>query len=55
MAGDEALRRKMGENGRQVAKEQFDWNTIAKQIIALYDEITRGNNTTRVREAVGSR
>jgi glycosyltransferase involved in cell wall biosynthesis len=52
MAEDEALRRKMGENGRQVAKEQFDWNTIAKQIIAVYEEITRGNNTTRVREAV---
>jgi glycosyltransferase involved in cell wall biosynthesis len=51
MAEDESLCRKMGENGRQVAKQQFDWNTIVKQIIAVYDEITRGNKTTTVGEA----
>ena len=52
MAEDEALRRKMGENGRQVAKQQFDWNTIAKQIIAVYNDVTRGNKATRVQEAM---
>jgi glycosyltransferase involved in cell wall biosynthesis len=52
MAEDEALLRKMGENGRQVAKQRFDWNTIAEQIIAVYDEVTRGTKTTRVRQAV---
>ena len=42
----------MGENGRQVAKQQFDWNTIAKQIIAVYNDAIRGNKATKVREAV---
>jgi glycosyltransferase involved in cell wall biosynthesis len=51
MSEDEALRRKMGENGRQVAKQQLDWNTIAKQIIAVYNDVTRGqgNKSTRGR------
>jgi glycosyltransferase involved in cell wall biosynthesis len=52
MAEDETLCRKMGENGRQVAKQQFDWNTIAKQIIAVYNDVTRGNKARRVPEAV---
>jgi len=52
MAEDETLCRKMGENGRQVAKQQFDWNTIAEQIIAVYNDVTRGNKARRVPEAV---
>jgi glycosyltransferase involved in cell wall biosynthesis len=43
MAEDEALCRRMGQNGKQVAKQQFDWNTIATQIIAVYHDVTRGN------------
>ena len=48
MAEDEALCRRMGQNGKQVAKQQFDWNTIAKEIIAVYHDVTRGSKATEV-------
>jgi glycosyltransferase involved in cell wall biosynthesis len=52
MAEEEPLRRKMGENGKRLAKQQFDWNTIAKQMVAVYDDVTRESKATRGREAV---
>jgi glycosyltransferase involved in cell wall biosynthesis len=39
LAGDKELRKKMGENGRKIVAEQFNWDQIAHQIIHVYDSI----------------
>lgn len=34
----------MGERGRLLAKERFDWSAIARQVIDLYEELTNRSN-----------
>lgn len=36
LLSDKKLARSMGEAGRQCAREQFDWNTIAQQMTSQY-------------------
>lgn len=36
LAGDRKLREQMGENGRKVVNENFNWDRIAKRIIEIY-------------------
>lgn len=36
LADDRTLRKQMGENGRKVVEENFDWDRIAKSIIDIY-------------------
>lgn len=37
---DEALRRAMGKAGRKRAEEKFHWEAIARETLALYEELT---------------
>jgi glycogen synthase len=39
--GDEPLRHRMSEAGRRRVEEHFSWQTIARQTLALYEEISR--------------
>ncbi|UCE55996.1 MAG: glycosyltransferase [Desulfobacterales bacterium] len=37
LADNKNLREQMGENGRKIIKDQFNWERIAKRIIRIYD------------------
>jgi glycosyltransferase involved in cell wall biosynthesis len=37
LAGDKALREEMGVNGYKFVKKDFNWNSISKNIINIYD------------------
>ncbi|MHB8469972.1 MAG: glycosyltransferase family 4 protein [Gaiellaceae bacterium] len=39
LAGDPELRRKMGENGRELVQTSFLWSVLSRQYIALYEEL----------------
>lgn len=41
LARDPALRRRMGEAGRQIVRRDFDWETKLDRITAIYDEAIR--------------
>jgi glycosyltransferase involved in cell wall biosynthesis len=36
---DPALRREMGERGRRAVEEKYNWDSEAKRLLALYDEL----------------
>jgi len=42
LLGDDALRRRMGEQGRQRVRERFVWPAIVDQIEQVYREVTGG-------------
>ncbi|MDH3827253.1 MAG: glycosyltransferase family 4 protein, partial [Desulfobacterales bacterium] len=37
LADDQNLRAEMGENGRKIVEDYFNWNSIAKKIINVYN------------------
>ena len=39
LSNDNELRVKMGEKGMTRVKEKFNWDTIAKKIIAVYNQL----------------
>ena len=38
---NEQLRRKMGENGKKLVHEKYQWDTVADEVIELYESIAR--------------
>jgi glycosyltransferase involved in cell wall biosynthesis len=36
---DEALREKMGRDGRRVAEQKYSWDTLARQVHAVYEQV----------------
>ena len=38
---DPKLAKEMGENGRKLIKEQFDWRLITSQVIDLYHKLLK--------------
>lgn len=40
---DEGLRKRMGENGRQLAQEEFSWEKSATALQAVYEDILAGH------------
>ena len=44
LCNDDILRLKMGERSRQIVKEQFRWEIIAKNYIDLMLKIKQGKN-----------
>jgi len=43
LVSDPALRRKMGERGRQAFLNEYNWEAVAQRLIDLYNEITEGS------------
>jgi glycosyltransferase involved in cell wall biosynthesis len=41
---DNALAKKLGENGRKYVLENFSWNLVGKKIESVYDQVARRNN-----------
>jgi glycosyltransferase involved in cell wall biosynthesis len=39
LANDEKLRKQMGQNGRRIVKNSFNWNHLAKRIIDVYESV----------------
>jgi glycosyltransferase involved in cell wall biosynthesis len=39
LAGDPALRRRMGEAGRRKAANEYDWNAKVEKVLQLYREV----------------
>jgi glycosyltransferase involved in cell wall biosynthesis len=39
LAGDEELRQQMGEAGRRIVEENFNWDHLAKRILQIYDSL----------------
>jgi glycosyltransferase involved in cell wall biosynthesis len=44
LAGDEALRRRLGENARRTATERYSWDVIGRSMLASYRELLRRND-----------
>ena len=41
---DEELRKRMGENGRKMVKERYDWTNNLQQMISIYRQLITGEN-----------
>jgi glycosyltransferase involved in cell wall biosynthesis len=39
LADSSELRRKMGDNARQVVNEQFSWKRVAEEVLRVYDQV----------------
>jgi glycosyltransferase involved in cell wall biosynthesis len=39
LAGNEKLRKQMGDTGRRIVEEHFNWNCLTKRILQVYDSI----------------
>lgn len=39
---NEAMRKEMGENGRRLVRDKFNWDVITPQIIKLYEQVLSG-------------
>jgi glycosyltransferase involved in cell wall biosynthesis len=46
LASDANLRRQLGEQGRALCLERFDWHTMVEQTEAVYRELARGKQLT---------
>jgi glycosyltransferase involved in cell wall biosynthesis len=44
LAEDEALRRKLGENARRTAEEQYSWDVIGRSMLATYRRLLRNDS-----------
>lgn len=42
-----SLRRQLGENGREVIRERFDWRRAAQETLAVYEEVCGGRRAAR--------
>ena len=38
---DQKLRRKLGENGRKLVEEKYEWDKITKELEFIYEEVTK--------------
>ena len=41
LASDANLRRQLGEQGRELCLERFDWHTMVEQTAGVYRELAR--------------
>ena len=46
LLADEALRRRMGQNGRRRVEERFSWRSVAETTLALYRSVLRAGSST---------
>jgi glycosyltransferase involved in cell wall biosynthesis len=49
LLADDHLRKQMGENGRRLVEEQYDWNTIVGSVIDLYQQAAQASRPRPVR------
>ena len=53
--GDHALRRRLGERGRQTAEQLYGWNTVGQQMTAAYLTLAHCESRTVVAPPLGGR
>jgi len=51
LVNDAALRRSLGQAGRQLVEERYDWNHNVRQMIQLYEEVIRGAERQTLRQS----
>lgn len=51
LVNDAALRRSMGQAGRKLVEERYDWNDNVRQMIQLYEEVIQGAKRQAYRQS----